>query len=271
MAEYALQKTAANSERQRRLQVELNHARRELLETEAELTQEQAAVNAFRLQCRLKIGHLLDDYLELRAHKQTLWTRLQLLQQAQEFGIPYDEDDPFWHGRDPADLHDDLPADGLLPELGSHIRDRAAEKRLYRELARRFHPDLAATGVERAAMTAMMTAVNVAYKNQDIEALRDLADELDPAMAAELALLDTAELRLRTQILKAQRRERRAKQQLAALRRDHMTRLWHKAEQLEADGRVWWEEVRADLLALIARRQEEIAALQTAVTQLEKR
>ncbi|HRQ40852.1 MAG TPA: J domain-containing protein [Chloroflexota bacterium] len=265
MTELALQKAATSHEQRRRLQAERENAQAELLAAEAELAQIQAAVNAFRMQCRLKIGHLVDDYLELRAHKQALWTRLQLLQQAEEFGIPYDPDDPFWHGRDDIPLHDDLPADADLPELGSP-HDRAAEKRLYRELARRFHPDRAGNSIERAYMTAMMAAVNVAYQHQDVAALRDLADELDPTAVSELAALDGRDLRrLREQILKLQRRKRRARQQLAALQQENTTRLWRKAEQLEADGRVWWEEVRDDLTALIQRRRAEIGELETAV------
>lgn len=267
MTELALQK-ATNHEQRRRLQAEREQAQAELLAAEAELAQAQAAVNAFRMQCRLKIGHLVDDYLELRAHKQALWTRLQLLQQAEEFGIPYDPDDPFWHGRDDIPLHDDLPADADLPDLGGS-RDRAAEKRLYRELARRFHPDRAANGIERAYMTAMMSAVNVAYQQQDVAALRDLADELDPTAVRELAALDGRELRrLHEQILKLQRRRRRARQQLAALQQENTTRLWRKAELLEADGRIWWEEVRDDLTALIHRRRAEIRELETAVARL---
>lgn len=261
----ALQEVPTTSQQRRQLQAERQIAQAELLAAEAELAQVQAAVNAFRMQCRLKIGYLVDDYLELRAHKQALWTRLQLLQQAHEFGIPYDPDDPFWHGREEAALHDDLPADADLPELGSQ-RDRTAEKRLYRELARRFHPDRAENNIERAYMTAMMAAVNVAYQSQDVAALRDLADELDPTSVSELAALNSSELRrLREQILKLQRRKRRTRQQLAALQQENTTRLWHKAEQLEADGRIWWEEVRDDLTALIQRRRTEIVELETAV------
>jgi hypothetical protein len=269
MSKHALQKVATPDQQRHQLRADRLHAQKELLAAEAELAQEQAAVNAFRMQCRLKIGHLVDDYLELRAHKQALWTRLQLLQQAQEFGIPYDPDDPFWHGRDEATLNDDLPADGELPVVGGPVRDRAAEKRLYRELARRFHPDRAENNVERAYMTAMMSAVNVAYQNQDVAALRDLADELDPTAVTELAALDSSELRrLREQILKLQRRKRRAHQQLAALQQENTVRLWRKAGQVEADGRVWWEEVRDDLVTLIQRRRQEIRELETAVAQL---
>src|SRR5690606_16310139 len=153
------------------------------------------------------------------------------------FGIPYDEEDPFWRGREQAELHDDLPEDELLPELKDIVRDRAAEKRLYRELARRFHPDLAASNAERAYMTAMMSAANIAYAKKDIDALRDLADEMDPTAVSELAQIETPEIRkLREQILKLQRRRRRAIQRLKNLNAENTTLLWQKAGELEENG-----------------------------------
>ncbi len=268
MTKNSLQVGTQNQKQQ--LKRDLREAQQRLLEAESELAERQAAVNAFRMQCRLKIGRQVDDYLDLRNQKMQLWTRLQLLQQAQEFGIPYDEDDPFWRGREQAELHDDLPEDELLPELKDIVRDRAAEKRLYRELARRFHPDLAGSSVERAYMTAMMSAVNIAYAKKDVNALRDLADELDPTTISELAQIETAEIRkLREQILKLQRRRRRAIQRLKNLNAENTTLLWKKAEELEENGRPWWEDVRADLEKLIGRRRREITELQVEVDQLE--
>lgn len=264
-----IQTTPAAQRRQ--FEKDLHEAQQALLEVEGKLARRQAAVNAFRMQCRLKIGRLLDEYLDLRSQKQALWTRLQLLHQAEEFGIPYDEEDPFWHGRDDADLYDDLPEDALLPDVQETAHDRAAEKRLYRELARKFHPDLAAGGLERAYMTTMMTAVNAAYSQHNLAALRDLADELDPAVMAELAGIETGDIRqLREKILKLQRRRRRAIRRLHQLQQENMTQLWQKARDLEADGRPWWEDVRQDLQTLIERRRVEIAELETAVAQFEQ-
>ncbi len=268
--EYALQPTPPARQR-RQYEADLRQAQTDLLEAEAELAKLQAAVNAFRMQCRLKIGRLLDEYLELRQRKQLLWTRWQLLRQAKELGIPYDEEDPFWAGREPAGLDDDLPEDELLPEMSHTERDRAAEKRLYRELARKFHPDLAPAGAERAYMTMMMTAVNLAYSQHNLAALRDLADELDPALAAELAGIETEEMRrLREQIFQLQRRRRRAIRRRRQLQQENITKLWQKAIKLEADGRLWWEEVRQDLRRLIERRRQEIAALETAIAAIER-
>jgi hypothetical protein len=270
MTQQSLQTIPTQQAQRRQFQADLQEAQRRLLEAEKELAEKQAVVNAFRMQCRLKLGHLIDDYLELRGEKQALWTQLQLLQQAQEFGIPYDADDPFWQGREEPHLHDELPQDELVREVQGSVRDRAAEKRLYRELARRFHPDRAASGVEKAYMTMMMTAVNVAYAQRNLDALRDLADELDPQTATDLALVQTGDLRrLREQILRLQRRRRRVLRQLEQLQQEHTTRLWHKAAELEANGRPWWEDVRHELHQLITRRQQEIMELQTAVNKME--
>ncbi|MCZ7669910.1 MAG: hypothetical protein M5U34_23380 [Chloroflexi bacterium] len=51
---------AAPKEQVRQLQTELSQIRQKLNQTEAELAQEQAAVNAFRMHCRLKLDSLVD-------------------------------------------------------------------------------------------------------------------------------------------------------------------------------------------------------------------
>ncbi len=237
----------------RQLRADLAEARRQLVAAEADLAAEQAEVNRFRMHCRLKIGVWVDQVLELRAEKQDLLTRLQL---AQDFGLAWDEEKL----RDEAATPPAPEAELILPTDVPH--DKSAEKRLYRELARRFHPDLAATSVERAYSTTLMAAVNTAYANRDLEALRDLAGELDPALVANMSQGETEEVRqLRRQWLGCQRRRRKVIRQLNALRQENTARLWRKAQQLEAEGGVWWEEVRQELAHEIERLQTELAAL----------
>jgi len=58
--------------------------------------------------------------------------------------------------------------------------DQALELRTrYRDLARRFHPDLATSDEERAFRQEVMLRINHAWQCQDIAALRDLEDEMD--------------------------------------------------------------------------------------------
>ncbi len=251
-----------------RLQQEFADAREQLRLAEEKLAQEQAAVNRFRLQCRLKIGLLVDDVLEARTNKQRLLTRLEMLQQAADLGIAYDDGEPFWQAEEEA-FDTETFLDGL-PIPTEAPRDKAAEKRLYRELARRFHPDLAGGVAERAYRTTIMAAINTAYKADDIGTLRDLAGELDPGMIVELNVHDSQEVRrLRRRILSCRRRVRRAIQEHHALHRENTARLYRRATQLEAEGRNWLEEVRAELQAELTRLNEDVARLEDEIRSLE--
>ena len=249
------------------LRAELEQAKQALRQAEAELGAEQAAVNAFRMHCRLKLDDLVDELQELTTRKQSLLTRLALLRQARDEGA-FDDDDAFWQTAVPPEP--DIPDDEELLLPTDTPRDKAAEKRLYRELARRFHPDLAETAVEEAYRTSIMTAVNAAYEKQDIQALYDLAGELDPGELAELQEIDSLEIRrVREQIMKVRRLRRKALQRLKTLRQENTARLWRKAQELEEEGGNWWDSVRRELVIVIERRRQTVAALAAQVESLE--
>ena len=250
-------------QRRQQLTAVFAQARHDLAAAQAALAQEQAAVNAFRMQCRLKIGAQVDTLLELRAQKQTLLTRLALWQQAEDEGTTFDNEAFFGSQADDSDEEWDTPFLNDLALEADNTPSKAAEKRLYRELARRFHPDLAAGSAERAYRTAIMSAVNNAYSSRNIQALRDLAGELDPATVAELNLTDdTQETRkLRERVLACQRQQRKVAQQLKALRQENISRLWRRAQQLEDAGQSWWEEIRHELEAAIQLTETDLAQL----------
>ncbi len=251
MTENALQ-PASTGGHPDQLRADLRAAQEALRAAEAELAAEQAAVNAFRLHARLMLDDLTDAILTLRARKQTLLAELALAAA---------DDDPL--GPPPDVATDAPPAADDLPLPTDVPRDRAAEKRLFRELARRFHPDLAGSAGELAYRTSVMSAVNSAYAAGDIGALYDLAGELSPGELRELALLDTREARqLREQLLRCRRRQRKVARQLDELRRETTARLWHKARELEEPNQNWWAAVRRELEAARARLGEEVAALE---------
>jgi hypothetical protein len=249
--------------RQRDLWAELRTAQEELRLAEAELTEEQAAVNAFRMHARLMLDDLADAVAALRAEKQSLLTRLALRSQdaeaitAEDHPLGPVEDRPSATGDRSSSEDSDLD---LLPTPTP--RDKAAEKRLYRELARRFHPDLAEGAAELAYRTSMMAAVNTAYSAGDVHALYDLAGELEPGELRELAGIETRELRqLRERILRCRRRRRKVARQLQVLREDKTARLWRKARQLDDPNEDWWSAVRRDLETARARLESEVAGL----------
>lgn len=58
-------------------------------------------------------------------------------------------------------------------------------KRLYRELARRYHPDLTTNAAERERRNRLMVDINAAYSDGDLDALRALAAQPQDTSAAE--------------------------------------------------------------------------------------
>lgn len=248
----ALVATAGQMEQ---LRAELRQAQEALRAAEAELAAEQAAVNAFRMHARLMLDDLADAILTLRARKQALLTELALQDAADD--DPLGPDGATGAAPPDADPDDDLPLPTPTP------RDRAAEKRLYRELARRFHPDLAETAAELAYRTSVMTAVNTAYTAGDTQALYDLAGELEPEELRELAQIETREARqLRERLMQCRRRRRKVVRQLDDLRRETTARLWRRARELEEPNENWWAAVRRELAAARARLEGEVAALE---------
>ncbi len=61
--------------------------------------------------------------------------------------------------------------------LGAH--DETEARRLYRELAKRYHPDLARTDGDRERRQSVMLRVNAAYRDRDLVALRALSHEAE--------------------------------------------------------------------------------------------
>jgi hypothetical protein len=253
-------------QQQRDLEADLLAAQEQLRQAEADLAAEQAAVNAFRMHARLMLDELVDEILALLAAKQSALTRLQLLRQ--ELDTAPEADNPLdpTHGQpEPPDEAPD-PVEALLPT--GTPRDKAAERRLYRELARKFHPDLAESAVESAYRTAMMAAVNTAYTAGDLGALYDLAGELEPEEIARLSAIDEMALRrLQERIIRCHRRRRKVDRQLQALRKESTARLWRKAQELEGDN--WWASVRVDLEAARSRLRTEVAGLEEQLALLE--
>ncbi len=64
-----------------------------------------------------------------------------------------------------------------LPRLGTD--DEAEIKRLYRDLAKRHHPDLARTETDRLRREVTMQRVNAAFRSRDLDALRTILQEAE--------------------------------------------------------------------------------------------
>ncbi|MFI6722966.1 J domain-containing protein [Streptomyces sp. R-74717] len=85
-------------------------------------------------------------------------------------------------------FHDWIDSDGLSPEAAAMLTDQPVRppkrvrpteeaRKLYRELARKAHPDLAQDEAERARREEFITRVNAAYGRGDEALLMELAQE----------------------------------------------------------------------------------------------
>lgn len=101
-------------------------------------------------------------------------------------------------------FHDWMDSDGLSPEATAMLTEQPVQppkrvrpteeaRKLYRELARKAHPDLAQDEKERARRDEFITRVNAAYGRGDEVLLKELAQEWAAGPAAPEAELGEAD------------------------------------------------------------------------------
>ena len=118
-------------------------------------------------------------------------------------------------------------------------------RRLYREVAKRIHPDFATDPADHERRTRFMAEANRAYAAGDAEALRRILDEFqDGAEAVEGEGIGAELIRTIRQISLARERVAAIERELAALLESEIALLKKQAEEREQEGR--------DLLAELA-------------------
>ncbi|MFF0446161.1 J domain-containing protein [Streptomyces sp. NPDC004609] len=163
-------------------------------------------------------------------------------------------------------FHDWMDSDGLSPEASAmlsgqrvrapkRVRPSEEARRLYRELARKAHPDLAQDEPERARREEFITRVNAAYGLGDAEQLRELAAEWEAGpVPAEHRLSEAEELYARLEWL-SQRREL-----LAAVAHElEESAIGAMLRMAPDDPDRLLEEIAEQLLAQVAERERELS------------
>jgi hypothetical protein len=165
-------------------------------------------------------------------------------------------------------FHGWLDSEGIFPEAAAMLTDQPVRppervrpsdqvRKLYRELARRAHPDLAEDDTERARREEFLTRVNAAYGRGDEELLRELAAEWDKGPVPP------------------ERRPSRAEElyerlEWLAHRKELLTEIARELEESAIgamlrmapdDPDALLDEVAEQLLAQVAEREAELAAL----------
>ncbi|MFI2313875.1 hypothetical protein AMK17_09720 [Streptomyces sp. CB00072] len=101
-------------------------------------------------------------------------------------------------------FHDWMDSDGLSPEAAAMLTEQAVRppkrvrpseeaRKLYRELARKAHPDLAQDEPERQRRDEFIARVNAAYGRGDVDVLKELVAEWAAGPVQPLAPLSESE------------------------------------------------------------------------------
>jgi hypothetical protein len=93
-------------------------------------------------------------------------------------------------------------------------------KQIYRELAKRTHPDLATDEADRAIRSQRMVDVNARYADQDLEGLRQILRPIEPQRFAQIETPEQRLARLKDERLRLDAAIRHVKVEIADLNRD---------------------------------------------------
>jgi hypothetical protein len=139
--------------------------------------------------------------------------------------------------------------------------DEARLKVLYRQLCRRFHPDLARDESDRVCRTEMMAKINAAYTARDLQELETLSEQPDceaisPEMAAEQRLAS-----LRDTLQRLQQRRQVVDREIDQLVHSDWIEMSVEVKLASRQGRDLWTEMEADVGAALAEKRAELASL----------
>jgi hypothetical protein len=255
MMENSLTHTGINwRARVEELRASLELLQNELIESEAQLAERMAAINAFEFELRRKIGPFTQRLEELEAKIKEEFARLER-ELHEKAGEEY-----LWDEGAAASGEYRYHAESLEAKPQVLDEDETAEiKRLYRQLARRFHPDMALDDADREYRTQMMMAINAAYTVGDLDKLRGLADEPDAVQHMDNALKDEqlAEA-LEKEVGRVKRRLEEVIKELEQLAHHPSTRLMRRKQRAEAEGRNFYGEMIREIREKIFQKEMDL-------------
>ena len=245
-----------------RLRAALEGAQADLIEAEAQLADEMAEVNAFEFEFEARVGHLWDKLDALETEIQGYEDRIQVMRKGY---LPVERQyQRAWQA--PPISVPTPPPQPVSPASDEQI------KRLYRQLARRFHPDLTTDDAERAYRTQKMAAINDAYAARSLTELKTLAEEPDRFIQTGRARPGQTEAQmaqaLQRELGRIQRRLREIKDELRSVHQRPSVHLSLEVRVARRQGRDMLGEMAAELERKIARRTIERDMLKAQFEQL---
>lgn len=246
----------------------LTQAQSQLIEAEAELADQLAEINAFEFEFEARVGYLMDNLAALEREIQKYNERIQIFRNKQIFGYAYiSVDDQYRRAwQTPPDSAPTPPPQPPNPA------DEAEIKKLYRQLARRFHPDLAADDAERTRRTEKMQMVNDAYAARSLPELVALAQEPDVVIGAGHSGSGQSQAQLvevlKAELTRCQNRLREIEKELRNLPYRPSVELSLEVKAARRQGRDLLAEMAEELERKIAKKRVERDVLKAQFDQL---
>jgi hypothetical protein len=171
-----------------RLQIEIEIRKSVIADLQADRDWLERTLTSFAVELRGRVGSVRSELARVRRQVAEYLRRIERMRES-------DLLDPEQVEREVAEefaerLEQERLADEQAAREGQRITtekprpkldaDTEAEiLRLYREMAKRFHPDRARTGPERIRRTALMLRINVAYSDRDLLTLQSIARQAE--------------------------------------------------------------------------------------------
>lgn len=245
-----------------------------LAAAEAELAQRLADIQVLEQRIEAQLGPALDQLTALEAEVQLLLAQIQRQRNASTFGQEYRPvEEQFrrtWVDPEPPPTPiASAPAGAAPPQV-------VDLKRLYRQLARRYHPDLTTDEAERQRRTAVMAAINEAYASHDLAALQRVDQAVSPipapiGPAASRPGFPQTTAELQAAIAACQQRQQAIATQLQQLEHHPTVQLSLDIALARRQRRELLAEMLADLQQKIARKQVERDMMAAQFAQLGRR
>lgn len=147
-----------------------------------------------------------------------------------------------------------------------YFKPTADLKSLFREAAKRVHPDFAKDEADRQRRTCIMAEMNDAYSRGDSEAIRQMLNNFSEADQSLLAESVGSQLiRIIRQIAEAKKRIAKIEHEIASLNASELAKLREDIEKATEQGRDLMAELAANVSAQILRARKEFEVLERGV------
>ncbi len=225
------------------LENEVLALREQLGRLELEHADLQAELRDFELLYNARVGPLEAQLAEAQLHIDEYRLRIELVQWRGKSLSPSQlEAEVEQRLRDQRERAEAIHANADLARsfVPPPPRDPTADldlKQIYRELAKRSHPDLASDEAERALRSQRMVEVNALYARQDLEGLRRILRQLETRRLAQEESPAQRQARLKDERLRLDAAIRHVKVEIADLNRDPLMALKLEAALARSRGR----------------------------------